>query len=124
MIMRIRGVKGPRSRCFRIPPYIPPGRLPLAPSETPPRFIIPAGSLTAGVYMVDPRNTTPPGVDIGSLEPAVTSFIFRVVNIELFNIGYYWLVGGALLTNLELIKVERFLFTYSDINYLSLTAQF
>ncbi len=60
-----------------------------------PHFNIPADSPGAGIYMVDARNATPSGIDISSFEPSVTSFIFRVLNIEQGYFGYYWLVGGA-----------------------------
>jgi len=46
---------------------------------------------SAGVYMVDARNSTPS--DIGAIQLAATSFIFRVIQVELNIFGYYWLVG-------------------------------
>jgi len=41
--------------------------------------------------MVDARNSTPS--DIGAIQLAATSFIFRVIQVELNIFGYYWLVG-------------------------------
>ena len=62
--------------------------VPPAPVQ-PPKFIIPEGNVIAGLYNVDANNTAPMNVDI---EPLVTSFIFRVVHIELNIFAFYWLV--------------------------------
>ena len=71
---------------------VPTGQPPAAPVASP-VFRVPTQGQTAGLYQVDARNTTPSNIDRGLTQPAVTSFIFRVIQVELQLFAFYWLVS-------------------------------
>ena len=73
-------------RNFKLVPTAPPP----APVSSPVYEVAQQGR-SAGLYMVDARNATPSDNDL--IQLTATSFIFRVIQVELNMFGFYWLVG-------------------------------